>query len=618
MTGDLPPPSCLRLVARLWAISCPDYQDDAVSQPSPRTSVAGGMTAFMGAQVYDDPLLKVIWPTSCLAPPPTFLLGVVHLMYSWLSMCRAWWVAISLLNIYLLPNPDPTSSALADSLRLSLKRHLAPTTEPSPVLQLKAIRTSFIVPEFRLSMSSYRSTTTINALPDDVFVEIFSICRMDEVDNAPGSHLPWGWHRLAHVCRTWRHIMFASSHHLRLELLCTHGTPVKKNIGHLPAFPIVISFPSSSFPRTSGERDDFFAALEHRDRVRVIELNFPYTLSGELATVMQEPFPALTHLLIESDIWGAMPALPDSFLGGSAPRLQTISISGIPFPAAPTLFSSAHDLVKIDLSDIPPAGHIPPEAMVAGLAALPRLKFLTFEFEMRMPFSYPDRMRLLPITRTTLPALTTFYFKGLFEYFEDFVAQIDAPQLISLRIELCQLEDTGFQLPQLFKFFDRSEKFKLSRFIHTDIFMSNAVAIELDRHCWRSSFSITVPEKAMGQVVSQLSAMLSNVTRLFVHFNGAGDDIQWLEIFRPFTSVKALSVIGDLSSSYCILLTLKNVTGERAAEVLPALELLYLENQPAKSVKKFVAARQKVGRPVAFIGEKRKFEERLNTLDVDE
>ncbi|KAH9021243.1 hypothetical protein EDB85DRAFT_2189791 [Lactarius pseudohatsudake] len=418
------------------------------------------------------------------------------------------------------------------------------------------------------------------------------------------------------------HLFFLISKELQLKCALEHVT----HLVNLAVFLLKFApfdpntwFGSNSNPtlvNSTGTVKFVITDLEFDVFPGVIELNFPYTLSGELATVMQEPFPALTHLLIESDIWGAMPALPDSFLGGSAPRLQTISISGIPFPAAPTLFSSAHDLVKIDLSDIPPTGHIPPEAMVAGLAALPRLKFLTFEFEMRMPFSYPDRMRLLPITRTTLPALTTFYFKGLFEYFEDFVAQIDAPQLISLRIELCQLEDTGFQLPQLFKFFDRSEKFKLSRFIHTDIFMSNAVAIELDRHCWRSSFSITVPEKAMGQVVSQLSVMLSNVTRLFLHFNGAGDDIQWLEIFRPFTSVKALSVIGDLS--YCVPLTLKNVTGERAAEVLPALELLYLENQPAKSVKKFVAARQKVGRPVAFIGEKRKFKERLNTLDVDE
>ena len=40
----------------------------------------------------------------------------------------------------------------------------------------------------------------------------------------------------------------------------------------------------------------------------------------------------------------------------------------------------------------------------------------------------------LPTTRAVLPALTRFPFTGLFEYFEDFVAQIDAPKLDRLGI----------------------------------------------------------------------------------------------------------------------------------------------------------------------------------------
>jgi hypothetical protein len=48
-----------------------------------------------------------------------------------------------------------------------------------------------------------------------------------------------------------------------------------------------------------------------------------------------------------------------------------------------------------------------------------------------------------------------------------------------------------------------------------------------------------------------------------------GDGIRWLELFRPFTATKALSVDDELSSY--IPLALKNVTSDRAAEVLPAL-----------------------------------------------
>ncbi|KAH9161110.1 hypothetical protein EDB89DRAFT_766568 [Lactarius sanguifluus] len=358
------------------------------------------------------------------------------------------------------------------------------------------------------SMILHGPRTTIDTLPANVLVEIFSVCRTDEVGTAVRT--PWNWQRLARVCRTWRHIMFASSHHLRLELLCTHGTPVKKDLGHLPVFPIVISFLGSSFQ--DGDRDNLFAALEHRDRVRVVEVNVPDSLLEELATVMQEPFPALTDLWFESDLSVTMPALPDTFLGGSAPSLQTIYMSGIPFPAAPTLLLSARDLVDVDLRDIPPTGCIPPEAMAACLGALPGLMYLTFEFEWDM--SYPDRMHLLPVTRTVLPALVRFHFKGLFEYFEDLVAQIDVPQLNSLRIEYLEQEVTDFQIPQLSKFFDRSEKFKFFRFGRANISVqpdAGTVLVKLYPQAG-PSFRLSVQEGPIGQIVNQIPAIFSNVT----------------------------------------------------------------------------------------------------------
>ncbi len=413
--------------------------------------------------------------------------------------------------------------------------------------------------------------------------------------------------------------MFASSRHLQLEHLCTHGTPVKKNLGHLPAFPIFISYPE---PDLQGDdRDNIFAALEHRNRVRVVDLTVHRSLLEELATVMQEPFLALTHLWFESESRVTMPALPDTFLGGSAPRLQKIRISGIPFPAAPTLLLSAHDLVHVDLHDIPPIGYIPPEAMVASLAALPRLKQLTLGFESGM--SYPDQMHLPPITRTVLPSLTRFCFDGLFEYFEDLVAQIDAPQLDDLEIEYLYHDPvTDFQIPQLGKFIDRSEKLKLSRFRRALLFLRPHTAV-IDLFRWSGpSFHLSIQEDAIGQVISQISAMLSNVGHLFISSDALEDDvlgygIRWLELFHPFTAVKVLSVDDQLS--FHIPLALKNVTGERAAEVLPALELLCLDNQPvASALKKFVAARQNMGRPVTVNNRKGEFYERLNTLDVSE
>ncbi|KAH9167655.1 hypothetical protein EDB89DRAFT_106868 [Lactarius sanguifluus] len=450
-------------------------------------------------------------------------------------------------------------------------------------------------------MSSRRPTLTINTLPDNVFVEIFSLCQKDEAEQEAGhateSHRSWKWHRLAHVCRTWRHIMFASSRRLSLDLLCTHGTLVeKKLLGYPATFPIVISY---RHPYLQGsDKDNLFAALEHRNRVRVVELNVPYSLLGteEPATVMQEPFPALTHLWLEWGNFATMLPLPDTFLGGSAPCLQTIHMSRIPFPAAPVFLSSASGLVDLDLCNIPPAGYIPPEAMVASLGALPKLKYFTFEFQLGM--SHPDRMRPLPITPKVLPALTRFCFKGPFEYFEDLVVQIDAPRLVDLRIEYLEQEVTDFQVPQLCKFFDRSEIFKSSQFSRADLLVQpDTVVIDFRRvQSNQLSLNLSVQKDAIGQVVNQISAMLSDVSHLFIasEFDELGDGIQWLELFQPFTSVKELTVEEELSSS-CIPLVLNNITGERAADVLPALELLLLANQPAASVGEFVAARRDMG-----------------------
>jgi hypothetical protein len=409
--------------------------------------------------------------------------------------------------------------------------------------------------------------------------------------------------------------MFASSRYLCLELLCTHGTPVKKNLSYLPAFPIVISSSVSflDFHFQDCDRDNLFAALEHPDRVRVIDLNVMYSLFEafeELSVLLQEPFPSLIHLRLESQTDEAIPALPDTFLAGSAPLLQTLYLGGIPFPAAPALLLSAHDLVELDLHDIESAGYIPPGAMVASLAALPRLKDLTFGFELGM--FYPDRILppVPPITRTVLPALTRFSFEGLLKYFEVLVAQIDAPQLSFLQIEYQDRRD--FQIPQLCKFIDRSERLKLSQLKRALSHLEfDAVAIHLF-HRDQSSFDLSIQEDMIGQVVNQISAMrLSNVDRLSIkqtYKRPVGHDAQWLELFRPFTAVEALNVDGP--PSWQILLALKDVTGERAAEVLPALEWLCLEGEPVASLEAFLAARQNVGRPVTFFNDTAEFHSR--------
>ncbi|KAI0290818.1 hypothetical protein BC826DRAFT_970275 [Russula brevipes] len=210
-----------------------------------------------------------------------------------------------------------------------------------------------------------RRQVTIDVLPDDVLLEIF------EIDTASESISRW--HTLVHVCRRWRCVVFASTRRLNLRLLCTSKTPARKMLDIWPALPIVIRG-----DRTSREgADNIFAALEHPDRVCRIMLSI--TLDG-FAAAMNEPFPELTSLILDPSPRVGL-YLPDSFLGGSAPRLQTLHFSLVSFPALPKLLSSAGDPVRLDLFDIPYSGYISPEAMVTGLSALTKLERLSIGFQ---------------------------------------------------------------------------------------------------------------------------------------------------------------------------------------------------------------------------------------------
>ncbi|KAI0302591.1 hypothetical protein BC826DRAFT_422383 [Russula brevipes] len=177
---------------------------------------------------------------------------------------------------------------------------------------------------------------TIWTLPDDALLEIFSFFANDS------KSFHW-WHTLVHVCRRWRSIVFASPRHLNLRLFCTQKVPVRKSLDVWPAFPIVISY-SPWEKVVVGGMDNLIAALERKDRVHEINLAGVSRFMAE----MQEPFPELSRLDLSS--WNdeeSSPSLPESLLGGSAPRLREFCLYGIRFPALREFLLSASGLVKL-------------------------------------------------------------------------------------------------------------------------------------------------------------------------------------------------------------------------------------------------------------------------------
>jgi hypothetical protein len=146
---------------------------------------------------------------------------------------------------------------------------------------------------------------------------------------------------------------------------------------------------------------------------------------------MLKPSPQLTDLQLGKFGLGGFELesiLPGSFLGGTAPRLRSLELHGVPFLGLPRLLMSATHLVVLDLLNIPRSGYIPPEVMATRLSALTSLESLRFHFRYPQPLPALGSRCLPPppLTRSILPRLTKIRFKGASEYSEEILARIDA------------------------------------------------------------------------------------------------------------------------------------------------------------------------------------------------
>lgn len=298
---------------------------------------------------------------------------------------------------------------------------------PGPMLILKVAKRLF--PRNGLIKRRGRGRVSLDMLPDDVLLDIFDFYRIGSI------YCPWTWASLVHVCQRWRRIIFASPHRLDLQFLCRPRTRVRELLDFLPpAIPIMVcnccSFQTQQRSTLSYEDGrQVLAAIEQRDRVWWIHLqDLPSTLVEKLATIMQDTFPALKHLRL----WAGdeiAPALPEEFLGGSAPSLEALWLRGIPFPEVPQLLLTMNDLVHLRLEKIPDSGYFPPEAMVTALSTCAKLETLVIEFNPGDPRPDLTSQETTSIARVFLPALTFFTFSGNGKYFDNFVSRIESPSL---------------------------------------------------------------------------------------------------------------------------------------------------------------------------------------------
>ena len=445
-------------------------------------------------------------------------------------------------------------------------------------------------------------------LDDDALLAIFEFCVDEEIYKGR-----YAWHTLVHVCRRWRGVVFGSPRRLNLRLVCEAETPARDMLDIWPALPLVIQ----CFGGLQIEKvDDIVAVLERSNRVCQINLmNIPSSCLEKISMAMQEPFPELTYVSLWSD---DNMVLPDSFLGGSTPRLRHLYFRGIPFPGLPKLLLSATHLVDLQLSDIPHSGYFPPDAMVTALSTLTNLRELHLKFQ--SPLSRPTRtgQRPPPSTCTVLPVLTDFWFKGVTEYLDDLVTHIDAPQLSSLYITF--FNQIVFDTPQLVQFISRTPTLKLLGSASLT-FDAGAARVELAARttdyghlevkipCLDLDWQISSMEQVCTSCLPPLSMLKDvyiNDSQTFPSYRrvprGNIENALWLELLHPFTAVKKM-YLSDVFARR-LAPALQELVGRRTTEVLPTLENIYLEGfwpsgYLSEDIKQFVASRQVTGHPIA-------------------
>ena len=444
---------------------------------------------------------------------------------------------------------------------------------------------------------------SIDKLPDDILLAIF-YSFVDDPDVASSKGEVEEWQTLIHVCRRWRTVVFLSPRRLKLRLACTPQTPVRDLLDIWPTLPLSI-WGDNNYPTES--MDNITAVLEHSDRVCQIDLRSVSRSHLEnISAAMQVPFPELIHLVLLSYDKTA-PVFPDSFLGGSAQRLEFFLLRAVPFPGFPKLLLSSTHLKDLRLCDIPHSGYIPPEVMVTALSTLTSLELLQLGFQ--SPLSRPDRasQRPPPPTRTVLPVLHYFSFDGVSEYLDDIVSRIDVPRIDQLSISF--FKENGFDTPQFVQFISRTPRFKAFKRAHLLFEYDHARVQLLSEIPGYSVINVSVPCRELDWQVSSLEQV---VTSCFPSLSMLEDlkiferqqrrlrqdnieDVLWLGLLQPFSSVKNLYISGQIAPH--IGHALHELVGAGTTEVLPTLQNIFLEElQPSgpvqEGIEKFVSTRQ--------------------------
>ena len=464
----------------------------------------------------------------------------------------------------------------------------------------------------------------LHILDDDSLLNIFNLCRpaiLDE-DEADDDRIlqggEWGrerwWHKLAHICRRWRYLLFASASYLGLSLVCTYGTPLAAILTHSPPIPLIIDCIDRADGITAEDQDRIILALQHRDRVRRIRLKMPLQNLYSIRSAFDQEFPILDYLYIEATTEG-YPAvtLPITFQALHLRHLILIHIGvSIRSPLLVDSVDGVTGLVTLSLLNIRSDVFFHSGDLLQRLSFMPLLETLGITFHSGTKRMQPN---MSIATSVTLPNLRWFAFGGASAYLEALLPQMTIPHLEKLQLRF--FDQQMFSVPCLVKFM---ETFDNVEFGSAKLrFYKDEVDVEVYPYHGATmyTFSLCIDCGLLNQQVAStarifhaLRTVFSTVDHLTLEFlrypilNAAANTInrvQWRELLRSFGSVKTLYVdddfLGQISDSLCVR------SGESPMDPLPQLKELeyYPGGAKKKDFKSFINARKDINDPISVV-----------------
>ena len=356
-------------------------------------------------------------------------------------------------------------------------------------------------------------------------------------------------------------------------------------LAHSPPLPLIIDYGLLS---DTEDEEGAILALKQRDRVHRVRLLMPVTSMQKFISIMDEEYPILEYLIIETPDanTSSILILPETL---QAPNLRHLTLVGFALTIGSRLLTTAVGLVSLSLMITPPT-YFPPNALLHWLSFMPELKTLVIVFTFGIPNREIERqlMHAPIITPVTLPNLHRFRFRGVSAYLEALVHRITTPRLKKLQIFF--FNQLTFSIPRLVQFTNTTENLRFDsvrfqfndRQVYVHIYPHDRAEMNplfINVSCWHLDWQVASVAQIFNSL-SQLSSAVEHLTlELEVHSRSSEEhnevdrtNSEWRKLLRPFRNVKTFHIGNGLVEQLSRCLESKD--GELPLELLPELQEL--------------------------------------------